>query len=151
MRITAAQRAANENRIHAAMDRLLRGEIPPGGHCDVKTLAAEAGVDRTAFYGNRPYNHLRVEFETRLQAQREAGEVCDPRLAQITRLKDENDTYRQRLAERDRTIATLVDFKVEALSRLAAQHDEIIRLRTAAVEGGTIRRLHPRTSIIGPC
>ena len=39
MRITAAQRIQNENRIRAAMDRLLRGEIPPGGNCDIKTLA----------------------------------------------------------------------------------------------------------------
>jgi hypothetical protein len=39
MRITADQRAANEDRIRAAIDRLLRGEIPPGGRCDVKTLA----------------------------------------------------------------------------------------------------------------
>ena len=54
MRITADQRAANEDRILAAIDRLLRGDIPPGGRCDVKTLAREAGVDRTAFYGNRP-------------------------------------------------------------------------------------------------
>lgn len=46
MRITAAHRIANENRIRAVMDRLLRGEIPPGGRCDVKTLATEAGVDR---------------------------------------------------------------------------------------------------------
>ncbi|UMP06756.1 hypothetical protein [Amycolatopsis sp. EV170708-02-1] len=70
MRITAAQRTANENRVRAAMDRLLRGEIPPGGHCDIKTLAAEADVDRTAFYGNRPYAHLRAEFERRLRPSR---------------------------------------------------------------------------------
>jgi hypothetical protein len=44
MRISAAQRAENENRIRAAMDRLLRGEIPPGGKCDIKTLALEAGL-----------------------------------------------------------------------------------------------------------
>jgi hypothetical protein len=43
MRISAAQRAENENRIRAAMDRLLRGEIQPGGRCDVKTLALESG------------------------------------------------------------------------------------------------------------
>ena len=43
MRITTAQRTENENRIRAAMDRLLRGEIPPGGNCDIKTLAREAG------------------------------------------------------------------------------------------------------------
>jgi hypothetical protein len=55
MRITAAQRTENENRIRAAMDRLLRGEIPPGCRCDIKTLAIEASVDRTAFYGTRPY------------------------------------------------------------------------------------------------
>ncbi|WP_202818873.1 hypothetical protein [Actinosynnema sp. ALI-1.44] len=67
MRITAAQRIHNENRVRAAMDRLLRGDIPPGGRCDIKTLAAEADVDRTAFYGTRPYAHLRVEFERRLQ------------------------------------------------------------------------------------
>lgn len=54
MRITAAQRTANENRIRAAMDRLLRGEIPPGDRCDITTLAVESGVDRTAFYGTRP-------------------------------------------------------------------------------------------------
>jgi hypothetical protein len=54
MRITAAQRIHNENRIRAAMDRLMRGEIPPGGNCDIKTLALEAGVDRTAFYAPGP-------------------------------------------------------------------------------------------------
>jgi hypothetical protein len=54
MRISAAQRTENENPIRAAMDRLLRGEIPPGGRCDIKTLASEAAVDRTAFYGTRP-------------------------------------------------------------------------------------------------
>ena len=42
MRITAAQRTENENRIQAAMDRLLGGEIPSGGNCDIKTLAREA-------------------------------------------------------------------------------------------------------------
>ncbi|MEO3830207.1 hypothetical protein [Actinomadura sp. B10D3] len=26
---------------------------------DIKTPAREAGIDRTAFYGNRPYTHLR--------------------------------------------------------------------------------------------
>ena len=49
------------------MDRLLAGDIPPGGKCDVKTLARQAGVDRTAFYGNRPYARLREEFEQKLR------------------------------------------------------------------------------------
>ena len=64
MRISAAQRIQNENRIRAAMDRLLRGEIPPGGSCDITTLAREAGVDRTAFYGTRPYAHLANRIRT---------------------------------------------------------------------------------------
>lgn len=73
MRISAAQRTENENRIRAAMDRLLRGEIPPGGKRDIKTLAIEAAVERTAFYGTRPYAHLRVEFERRLNAPTSAA------------------------------------------------------------------------------
>ena len=102
MRITAAQRIHNENRIRAVMDRLLRGEIPPGGNCDVKTLALEAGVDRTAFYGTRPYAHLRTEFEHRLQQLQQAGETPDPRVAQIERLKAEVGKLKTNLARRIR-------------------------------------------------
>jgi uncharacterized membrane protein YccC len=133
------------------MDRLLRGDIPAGGSCDVKTLAREAGVDRTAFYGTRPYAHLREEFEARLQALRDADEVPDTRIAQIARLKNEIDTLRQRLAGRDQTIASLNDFKTLALSQIAAQHDEITRLRGAVNSSGNVRRLPARAAIIGPC
>lgn len=69
------------------MDRLLHGEIPPGGTCGIKTPAREDAVDRTALHGTRPYSHLREEFERRLQALQQAGEVTDPREAQIARLK----------------------------------------------------------------
>lgn len=82
MRISAAQRTQNENRIRAAMDRLLHGEIPTGGSCDVKTLAAQTGVDRTAFYGSRPYAHLRAEFEHRLRQLQHSGQTPDPKTAQ---------------------------------------------------------------------
>ena len=68
MRLSRQQLADNEAKIRAAMTRLLNGDIPPGGKCDIKTLAGEAGVDRTAFYGSRPYAHLRTEFEQRLEA-----------------------------------------------------------------------------------
>jgi hypothetical protein len=88
MRISAEQHQQNETRIRAAIDRLLSGDIPPGGKCDIKTLAREAAVDRAAFYGNRPYACLREEFETRLQARQQAGDIPDRRDAQITRLKD---------------------------------------------------------------
>jgi hypothetical protein len=89
MRISVQQRQHNQARIRAAMDRLLRGDIPVGGSCDVKTLAREAGVDRAAFYGARPYAQLREEFEARLQALREVDEVPDLRVAQIARLKND--------------------------------------------------------------
>jgi hypothetical protein len=132
VRLTARQRHQNETRIRAAMDRLLRGQIPPGGKCDVKTLAREASADRTAFYGSRPYAHLREEFETRLATIRLTGDLPDPRDAQISRLKSEVTTLKQRLTRRDQTIAELTDFRTEASARLAAQHDEITRLRRHA-------------------
>ncbi|GAA3588757.1 hypothetical protein GCM10022222_86430 [Amycolatopsis ultiminotia] len=141
MRITAAQRTANENRIRAAMDRLLRGEIPPGGRCDIKTLAAEASVDRTAFYGTRPYADLRAEFERRLRSLQQAGDQPDPRDAQITRLKSEVTALKQRLTESTGTINELTEFRSQALAQLTAQHDEITRLRRCAAEASNIRRL----------
>jgi hypothetical protein len=151
MRVSATQRHANQQRIRTAMDRLLRGELPPDGRCDVKTLAREAGVDRTAFYGTRPYAALRVEFEQRLQALQQAGEIPDPRDAQIARLKRELAALKQRLARSDRTIGELTDLRTQALARLAAQHDEIVRLRGAAVAASRVARLANRSTTIGPC
>jgi hypothetical protein len=151
MRITADQRAANEDRILAAIDRLLRGDIPPGGRCDVKTLAREAGVDRTAFYGNRPYAHLREEFERRLRTLEQAGEQPDPRDAQINRLKDEATRLNERLAQAVATIIDLTAFRTQALARLAAQHDEITRLRQQSAATAQVRCLPARTSGTGPC
>ena len=152
MRITAAQRTENENRIRTAMDRLLRGEIPPGGRCDIKTLAIEAAVDRTAFYGTRPYAHLREEFERRLQALQQAGEVTDPREAQIARLKAEVTALKERLARSAGTIDELTDFRAQALARLAAQHEEIIRLRGVIRVANHVTQLpQPRTVRFGSC
>lgn len=141
MRISTEQRQENEARIRAAIDRLLAGNIPPGGKCDVKTLAREAAVDRAAFYGSRPYARLREEFETRLKARQQAGDVPDRRDAQIARLKDENTALKQRLADRDTTITTLNGFRDQALARIAAQHDEIARLRTQNKRAATVRLL----------
>src|SRR5665647_2111624 len=126
MRRSAEQRLQHENRIRAVMDQLLNGEIPPNGRCDIKTLAREAGVDRTAFYGTRPY-------------------------AQINRLKDEIATLKPRLARRDQTIADLTTFKTEALARIAAQHEEIHRLRRQADQATRVHRLPVRTPATGPC
>jgi DNA repair exonuclease SbcCD ATPase subunit len=145
MRISTARRAENENRIRAAMDRLLRGEIPSGGNCDIKTLAHVADVDRTAFYGSRPYAHLRAEFEQRLQALQQAGERPDPRDAQIARLKDEIAALKQRLAQSAGTISDLAGFRTQALARLAAQHDEITQLRRQSQQTASVRRLPTAT------
>lgn len=152
MRISAAQRIQNENRIRAAMDRLVRGEIPPDGNCDLKTLAREAGVDRTAFYGTRPYAHLRTEFEARLQQLQNCGQTPDPKAAQIQRLNTEVDKLRNRLSQANTTIGELTDFRTRALARLAAQHEEILRLRTLTGPNVNVTHLpRARQKLIGPC
>lgn len=152
MRITNQQRQQNEQRIRAAMDRLLQGDIPNNGNCDIKTLAAQANVDRTAFYGSRPYAHLREEFEARLETISAAGDIPDARVAQITRLKQEVEHLKQRLSTHEQTIAELIGFKTLALSQIAAQHDEIIRLRASAAANSHVRRLPTRpAATIGPC
>ena len=142
MRLTRQQILDNEAKIRAAMTSLLNGDIPPGGKCDVKTLARQAGIDRTAFYGARPYACLREEFEQKLQDIQQTGsEQPDPRDAQVTRLKNEITQLRERLAESAGTITELASFRTQALARLAAQHDEITRLRHDLQRSATIRRL----------
>lgn len=141
MRLTRQQLLDNEAKIREAMTRLLNGDIPPGGKCDVKTLALAAGIDRTAFYGTRPYARLREEFEQKLQDIQQAGEQPDPRDAQVTRLRNEISRLRERLAESAGTITELASFRTKALARLAAQHDEIARLRHDLQRTATIRRL----------
>jgi len=144
MRTSPEQRRQAEQRIRAAADALLRGDIPPDGNCDITTLARRARVSRAALY--RTYPHLKEEFEQRLAALRASGTTPDPRDAQITRLKAGNDELRQKLAERDAAIRDLKQFKELALSRLTAQHDEITRLRRQAIpaETGNIRSLTSR-------
>lgn len=144
MRTTAEQRRQAEQRIRAAADVLLRGDIPPDGKCDVTTLARQAGVSRAALY--RTYPHLKEQFEKRLAALRAGGDAPDPRAAQITRLKAARDGLREKLVSRDAAIRDLEQFKKLALSRLAAQHDEITRLRRQAITVGTgnVRSLTPR-------
>ncbi|MFI9781401.1 hypothetical protein ACIHCV_43525 [Streptomyces sp. NPDC051956] len=149
-RISDSDRARNEDAVRAAMDRLLRGELPPGGKCDLKTLALESGVTRTGFYPKKnrdgttrpgPYQHLAEEFERRLTALRDAGEIVDPRAAQIERLKAEVAELKNRVTKRDEELAELTEFKTVAISQLAALHDEITRLREQASALGNVRRL----------
>ncbi|MEV7188766.1 hypothetical protein [Kitasatospora sp. NPDC093102] len=137
-RITEETRVRNEVAIRAAMDRLLRGEIPDGSRCDLKTLAQESGVARTAFYPKKnragtvrpgPYQHLAEEFVRRLAALRQTGTSPDPRDAQVARLKAINAALLHRVRDRDGQLKELTAFKQHALSRIAAQHLEIERLR----------------------
>ena len=66
-------------------------------------------------------------------------------------MKNQIDTLKQRLTRRDQTILELVDIKSEALSRLAAQHDQITHLRREADGTSQVRRLPTRAAGIGPC
>jgi hypothetical protein len=141
------QRQRNETAIRAAIDRLLAGHLPPGGRCDLKTLAREAGVTRTGFYpkGDRPgpYQHLADEFHRRLNDARAAGDQPDPRDAQLDRLREQNQTLHRRLADAQATIDQLTAVKTLAISQLAALHDEIHQLRTHAHQPTNVRPLHP--------
>jgi chromosome segregation ATPase len=138
-RLTDQTRAQKETTIRAAMDRLLRGEIPPGGKCDVKTLAAASGVTRAALYST--YLHLKEEFERRRDQLREAGVIADPRDAQIDRLKEHVGHLQQRLSTVEQENADLTAFRTQAVSQLAAQHDEITRLRAALTSATNVRSL----------
>jgi hypothetical protein len=141
MRLSRQQLANNEAKIRAAMSRLLNGDIPPGGKCDIKTLASVADVDRTAFYGSRPYARLRTEFEQRLKELLDAGERPDPRDAQVARLKNEIARLKERLTESGTTISELTGCRGQALARLTAQHNEITRLRQEVRLAAGVRRL----------
>ncbi|MEU4347234.1 hypothetical protein [Streptomyces sp. NPDC023838] len=149
-RLTDDVKAQNEEAVRAAMDRLLRGELPTGGKLDLKTLAVEAGVPRTGFYAKRnrdgserpgPYQHLGEEFLRRLATLQAAGEAVDPRDTQIARLKAANQELQERVAKRNDRIQELTDFQKMALSRLDAQHEEIVRLRGALLRPGHLRPL----------
>jgi hypothetical protein len=147
-RLDRETRARNEAAIRTAMDRLLRGDIPPGSGCDLKTLARQAGVPRTGFYPKSgrpgPYQHLAEEFERRLASLRQTGKATDPRDAQIARLKTENTRLKERLADQETTIAELNAFKTRAISRLTAQHAETERLRQH--RQANVRELRPGTA-----
>ncbi|GGZ92897.1 hypothetical protein [Streptomyces bluensis] len=158
-RLTETDKALNEAAITAAMDRILAGDLPPGNRADLKTLAAAAGVTRTGFYPKKnrdgtprpgPYQHLAEEFERRLQDLRAAGEIVDPRDAQIDRLKKQVAELKRRITARDEQLAELTEFKALAVSRLAAQHAEIEQLREAVASNARVRSLPNVATHIAP-
>jgi chromosome segregation ATPase len=138
-RLDQQTRAQKEATIRAAMDRILRGELPPGGKCDVKTLATASGITRAALYST--YLHLKEEFERRRDQLRDTGVIADPREGQIKRLKEQVGQLKKRLSTQEQQNAELTAFRVQVVSQLAAQHEEIIRLRAAVARGGGVRGL----------
>ncbi|MFF7240719.1 hypothetical protein [Streptomyces collinus] len=109
------------------MKQLLSGDIPEGLRCDVKSLSTLSGVPRATLY--RTYPHLKQEFEQQLGRVREARGEPDPRIAQIDRLKEEAAQLRKRISRMNQELAEGENFRTTALSRLAAQHEEILLLR----------------------
>jgi AcrR family transcriptional regulator len=129
VRVPDAQRREVEQRIRAAGAALLAGNIPPGGHCDITTLARQSGVSRATLY--RSYPGLKQQFEQQIAQAAVGGQHPDPRDAQIAALKARNVRLQQRLDAAQSANADLLEFQQLALSRLAAQHHEIERLRAA--------------------
>lgn len=127
MALSHQQRDQLERRIRAAIDRLLAGQIPPGGACDIKTLAREAGISRAALY--RTWGHLKDEFEKRRAAAQAAGQQPDPREARIAQLRDLNQRLTGKLARTHTEFNQLKERHRMLLSALAAKDDELQRLR----------------------
>ena len=140
MRISNERRRDTEQRVRGAARAMLAGEIPAGGKCDITTLARQAGISRATLY--RSYPHLKAEFEAQLAQRQASGCAPDRRDTQVLRLHDENARLKDRLAAHESALALLGEFKILALSRLAAQHEEIKRLRAghtaAARASGTV-------------
>ena len=138
------QQADAEARIRTAITQLLTGPIPDDLKCDVTSLCVLAGVPRATLY--RTYPHLKAEFDRQRDTAPDDGQQPDRRLARIDQCKTETNDLRVRLASRDREISELKRFRDTAVSRLAAQHDEITALRTQlrAADHSKIRWLPSR-------
>ncbi|WP_327127903.1 hypothetical protein [Streptomyces sp. NBC_01727] len=67
--------------------------------------------------------------------------TLDPRIARIERLKAQNAELEERIVTRDQQLAPLTEFRTLLISRLAAQRDEIERLRRLVAHIGIVRQL----------
>lgn len=137
-----------EDRIRNAITLLIEGPVPPGRKCDITSLCAIAGVPRATLY--RTYPHLKAQFDRQRAGLQEAGIQPDPRQAQIERLKREVQTLRERLSSNQTQIDELSAFRRTALSRIAAQHEEIRRLRTAGKPAQHLTTLPALSAVAGP-
>ncbi|MHA7295197.1 hypothetical protein [Arthrobacter sp. HLT1-21] len=117
-----------EDRIRAAIRRLLDGEVPPGMKRDIASLCSLANVSRATMY--RTYPHLKAEFEQQRSLRDKGGPSPSSPPEQQQRLQSERTRLQFRLAETARKVRELENFKELALSRLAAQNEELLRLRS---------------------
>ncbi|MER6046412.1 hypothetical protein ABT168_02840 [Streptomyces sp. NPDC001793] len=116
--------------------------------CKAKGLRPAGSAPVVEWTGS--YAHLRVEFERWVQALQDAGEIPNPREDRIARLKEEITKLRERLARSEQEVDELTDFRGQALARLAAQHEEIVRLRESVAGTSRVSRPPaPRTTVIG--
>ncbi|MFD7815777.1 hypothetical protein ACFV6E_23040 [Streptomyces sp. NPDC059785] len=70
-----------------------------------------------------------------------AGEIVGPRATHIDRLKAHVGELKDRVAERSIQFSELTEFKQYTLSRIAAQHREIERLRAQIGAGSKVTPL----------
>jgi hypothetical protein len=129
----------------------------------VGLAAPQAVTDPHAAARPRPGTYGSVRLGQRRRTTRRAshdtrhnGTIPDPRDAQISRLKTENTELKARLAAKDTIIAEFTAFKQVALSCLAAQHDELHRLRNHQPDPphrDNVRRLRLAAGggVTGPC
>lgn len=96
------------------------------------------------------WQHLAEESERRFDELRDAAEITHPPIAQSERLEGRNAELKARIVTRDEQIAQLTEFTTLAISRLAAQHDEIEGLRRQVTGNGVVRRLPEATHRIAP-
>ncbi|MFJ5680281.1 hypothetical protein [Streptomyces sp. NPDC093097] len=123
----SGRRRARGVRSRCREDRLLSGQIPPGGACDAKTLAREAGISRASLY--RTWSHLKDEFEQRRAAARAAGQQPDPKEVRIARLRELNQRLTGILARTNTEFTVLKEHHRLLLSVLATKDDELERFR----------------------
>lgn len=121
-----ADRSQIEDRIRAAIQKLLADEIPIGMNRDITSLCALAGVPRATMY--RTYPHLKAIFEEQRSHQQDTATNTDAGTHQ--KIPSEKDRLQLKLTAMTTKVHELEHFKSTALSRLAAQHEEILRLRS---------------------
>lgn len=134
-----ADRFQVEDRIRAAIQTLLAGEIPIGMNRDITSLCALAGVPRATLY--RTYPHLKAIFEEQRSHLQDATHSTNTDAETRQKIRTEKDQLQLKLAAMTNKVHELEHFKSIALSRLAAQHEEILRLRSQHTKAGNMQRI----------